>query len=341
MRELALALTLTALILVTNACQERRAMPAATSEEPSPAPTPAIGVTFATLTPGPKPTSASDVIVDLDRSSATATATAEPVTYVVQTGDTLFDIAAAHGTTVNELLALNPGTQPELLMVGQQISLPPLPTLVSPAILATSTSTALEVEINGPTTYSSIGGGVWVLGEVQNVSSYTVELIQVEITLLDLDQTVLADEVVWLTPVTLPAGGKAPFGLLFSPFDGAPFSSKATIVAGQSTQELGNRYLDLAVSGAEVTIGRSPIEVEGRLENLGGQTAGQISIITTFYDEKGHVTGFHEERLDAVLAPGESVPFGFVALPPGGGADSCAFATQAVIVDSSAPLPEG
>ncbi|UCG22899.1 MAG: hypothetical protein JSW55_12055, partial [Chloroflexota bacterium] len=138
---------------------------------------------------------------------------------------------------------------------------------------------------------------------------------------------------VWVTPVTLPNGRRAPFGVLFPPVNGTQTTAKAAVAAGRPVNELGNRYLDLAVSGAKVTIGLNPIEVMGRLDNVGGQTAGQISIITTFYDDHGAVSGFHEKRLDGTLAPGESMPFRFVALPPGGRADAYAFATQSVIVE--------
>jgi len=40
-----------------------------------------------------------------------------------------------------------------------------------------------------------------------------------------------------------------------------------------------------------------------------------------------------EWSASGALAPGESMPFQFVALPPGGRADAYAFATQAVIVE--------
>jgi LysM repeat protein len=42
-----------------------------------------------------------------------------PVTYTVQPGDTLFAIAAAHGTTVAQLVALNGIADPNMIAVGQ------------------------------------------------------------------------------------------------------------------------------------------------------------------------------------------------------------------------------
>jgi LysM repeat protein len=41
--------------------------------------------------------------------------------YDVQAGDTLGSIAATYGTSVDELLSLNPGIDPATLRVGQRI----------------------------------------------------------------------------------------------------------------------------------------------------------------------------------------------------------------------------
>jgi LysM repeat protein len=55
------------------------------------------------------------------------------VTYTVQPGDTLFSIAAAHGTTVAQLVALNGIADPNLIGVGQVLTIsadappPPVP----------------------------------------------------------------------------------------------------------------------------------------------------------------------------------------------------------------------
>ena len=49
-------------------------------------------------------------------------------TYVVQRGDTLGKIAASRGTTVGDILAVNPQiTNPSLIYVGQVINLPAVP----------------------------------------------------------------------------------------------------------------------------------------------------------------------------------------------------------------------
>jgi LysM repeat protein len=53
-----------------------------------------------------------------------ATTTPGPRTYVVQSGDTLSSIAAENDTTVEAIVALNPGLDPDTLQVGSEIRLP-------------------------------------------------------------------------------------------------------------------------------------------------------------------------------------------------------------------------
>jgi LysM repeat protein len=55
------------------------------------------------------------------RTSETATSVAGAVYYTVQSGDTFGSIASKEGTTVEELMALNPGISSNELQVGQQI----------------------------------------------------------------------------------------------------------------------------------------------------------------------------------------------------------------------------
>lgn len=49
------------------------------------------------------------------------TTAAEAQFYVIKAGDTLESVAAAHGTTVERLLLLNPNVDPVALTIGQRI----------------------------------------------------------------------------------------------------------------------------------------------------------------------------------------------------------------------------
>ncbi len=100
-----------------------------------PSPTPAVA---ATATPTPRggaatPTSAaatlpagSPTTPGTPAGSPTPAATPTPAArvYVVKQGDTLFQIALDNGTTVEAILAANPGLDPDTLAVGTEIRLP-------------------------------------------------------------------------------------------------------------------------------------------------------------------------------------------------------------------------
>jgi len=45
-------------------------------------------------------------------------------TYTIQPGDTLFALARRFNTTVVSIMDLNPGIDPEALLIGQQICIP-------------------------------------------------------------------------------------------------------------------------------------------------------------------------------------------------------------------------
>ena len=88
----------------------------ATSED-EPATTPSVATTAASTTttaPGATPPPA----------ETTPTATAAVSTYTIEAGDTLQTIADQYGTTVEELLALNPDVDPTALQIGQTIRVP-------------------------------------------------------------------------------------------------------------------------------------------------------------------------------------------------------------------------
>jgi LysM repeat protein len=76
--------------------------PAATTAKPKPQPKPK---------PAPTPTTTAQ---------PTTTAAAEEF-YVIESGDTLETIARQYGTTVEQLLVLNPDVDPVALSIGQRI----------------------------------------------------------------------------------------------------------------------------------------------------------------------------------------------------------------------------
>ncbi|MBA4181901.1 MAG: hypothetical protein C0506_15025 [Anaerolinea sp.] len=77
------------------------------------------GAVQATATAGPSGTASPAA-----SQTADASPTAGPRTHTVKAGETLGAIAIANGTTVEAILALNPGITPETLPIGEVLKLP-------------------------------------------------------------------------------------------------------------------------------------------------------------------------------------------------------------------------
>lgn len=154
-----------------------------------------------------------------------------PIIYVVEEGDTLLGIAIDRGTTVEEIVALNPGLQAALLQIGQQIILPAETAAVVPADIAAEALPG-NVEVAGVAWYENPAGGWWVLGEVVNGSEAAVENVQVAVVFLDGEGNVLAMHEVWTANSVIGAGGRSPFGTLLVEAP-AEFDRAAANVTGE------------------------------------------------------------------------------------------------------------
>jgi LysM repeat protein len=317
--------------LIVAGCRSSPQETATPNPFQTPTTTPEIGVTLATLSP---PTQAVLLITPTPSPTLTPTPTATPIIYIIVEGDTLLALAIDNNTTTGEIENLNPGVQPNLLQIGQQIILPPPAT---PAFQsAAATLIPLQIEVINLNAYRTPAGSLWLVGEVINHSHLPAENVQLQIAIADAGGQGLAAITTWVTPGIVPAGSKAPFGALVSglpePAGSTLAAPSASIIGGQTLVNLGNRYLDLAVREPEATIEESQIELRGQIENTGTAAAAQILLVTTFYDVQGNVAGYHELLLADSLPPGTRHSFSFVAAPPGGRVSRYEFLIQALQV---------
>ena len=294
-----------------------------------PSPTPRIGVSLATLAP---PTAVILQTTPTPLPTPTLTPTPTPVIYTIEAGDTLLGIAIAQGTTTEEILALNPDIRPEALQIGQGIVLPQ-PTAAAPA--AAGTPIPLNVEVTQIHAYQTAVGSVWLIGEVTNNGEMPVESVQVEIGLLDERGEAAAAALAWTAVPIIQPGASSPFGALLQ--EPPPFvQPSAAVVGGQAAAELGSRYLDLAALDTAVTETEARVEAAGRIQNVGEQTAVDVTLAATFYNDQGKIVGFSLYSLSDPLAPGEARPFTVSNVPPGGTAVSVAISPFARL--ESSPL---
>ena len=235
-----------------------------------------------------------------------------PIAYTVQEGDTLLAIAINHQTTTEAVEALNPEVDARLLSIGQTIILPS-PSVPIAAIVGTPIP--VQAEISNISSYHTPLGGVWVLGEVENGGDAPIANVQVEVALLTATGEVGATQTAWVSTAVIPPNQTAPFAMLF-PQQG-DVQPVVSIVDGESMGNLGDRYLELTAVDTALEIVGDGVLVNGRLHNSGTLTATQISLITTFYDADGAITGYDYRILGDEMLPEGIFLFSFITTPPG------------------------
>lgn len=291
-----------------------------------PTPTLPIGVDFATVAPV---TAAVQQVTSAPPATDTPAPTPTAVLYSVAEGDTLVNIAAQLGVTLEEILALNPGLDPNVLQIGQQLVLPPAAVPPAPAPVP-GTPMPQQITVRGVASYRTPTGGLWLLGELVNEGQQAVENVQLRIDLVDAGGAALASAAVWAAEPVIAPQASAPFA---ARLDAAPDGFAQPVVAVTAVDaviDLGNRYLELTVVETAVDTENGRVTLEGQVQNVGETGAQNILITATFYDAAGRVTGYAQQRLDGTLAPGAALPLQVTAVPPGGTVSDYRFSAQGV-----------
>ncbi|MGA2524308.1 MAG: FxLYD domain-containing protein [Candidatus Bathyarchaeia archaeon] len=163
-------------------------------------------------------------------------------------------------------------------------------------------------------------GDLVIVGEIQNVGSNIIGDASVEGTALDSGGNVLAEEKGTVFVFHMLPGQKAPFYIDFTPASGSTgdlswvSSIKSVKVSVSSvTDTSAAQYSGLAIPfGGSVgsILNNNTYTVVGYIENNGTETAGDVWVVTTFYNAAGMVVALNfTSYLANSLAPGAEVPF--------------------------------
>ena len=242
--------------------------PVATFSPPS-SPTPVPTATPAPFTPPPTPT---------------MTATPEPTIYLVAPGDTLARIAEQYGVTVAALQEENNILDPRTLQQGQQLVIPFPDSGDGGAAGGRPTPTPVPFAHQKIHFSFTPLGGLWVLGEVENTSAFTLEQVQIGVKLLDANQDALAEEQGFALLNLVVPGGVAPFAILFEKAPKEFASYQIFPVGGVPAYERGY-YRDLVVEDLTFE-GKlySSYNVAGTVRNAGQEESIEVQVILTAYD---------------------------------------------------------
>lgn len=236
--------------------------------------------------------------------------TATPFKHVVAQNETLLAIAGLYGVSLDSLLAVNPGLNPFLLSIGQELLIPgPEGTPIGSLI---PTSTPIPLSLQPPSCYPQPSGGLRCLAGIHNPTSQDLENLVVEIRLHDAAGEVVQSEEVFPPLNRLPAGETMPLAVYFPDAPPEDASPSALVLGVISALESESRYYPLEI------VRTLDARQEGGLSWLVGgtiQAAAELPennrtvVLVTAFDDAGRVAGFAVWEGDPPLEAGERRDF--------------------------------
>lgn len=234
----------------------------------------------------------------------TATPTATPIVYAIVRGDTLINIAARNGITLDELMAANPGIQPDALVVGQSITIP------RPA--ADMIITPVPVELS-PVHCQPATDGIICLIAVKNPYDTPLENVILEANLYDINSLQVASLQVVPSLNLIPAHAVVPASVFFHGVGQYGF-----VRVGMNTSirpdAWEQRYVQTELQNVLVSTAWDGFSADVQADVFLPQTqkpAADIRVVAVAYAVDGSLVGFRRVDWRGLLQPGESQRFTF------------------------------
>lgn len=300
---------------------------------PTPEPTPTVEI-VALATQAPTATPAPYTPAP----TLTPTVTPTPIFYTIQQGDSLLGVAEEYGVTVAAIQDANGILDPRSLQIGQQLVLPLSEEDEEDLTNATPTPTPLAVTVQNMHFSETTIGGLWVLGEVQNVSGQPLEQVRVAVSLLDKDDVEIARSNGLIALDLLDVSELAPFAILFGEVPGE-FARYQSFAISAVPAYLGNYYRNLVVENVASEGERyASYTVTGTVRNTGPAEAVSIQVVLTAYDILDRVVAMRKIVPEHnVVAQGGETTFSAVLVPAGGPVTRIAAVAQGRRLSSTNP----
>jgi len=286
--------------------------PAAPTETTDVPPPPQLTNTpAATLTP--------NVLIVLETPIATSTLQV----HIIESGDTVSEIAETYKVPLNDLLAANPDVNPNSLTIGQTLFIPD--PSAPPAIA--STLTPVPAPVTQAACHPTADSGVWCFALIHNNSAAAFENVSANITLFDENNTILASQTAF-TPLDVIAQNTSLPVYAYFPNMPANVNPQIQIL---SAMPGGSSYLPAALenTSAEIDWNGKNAQVRGQVFlPAESNAATQVWVAAVAYDIHGTVVGVRRWEGGA-LTPGSSLPFDFSVSSVGGEIEAVEFAVQA------------
>lgn len=225
--------------------------------------------------------------------------TQTPITYVVNPGESLDQIADDFGIEVDSLQAANLELRTQPPRIGQSLIIPRnLPTLVPQSL-----------EMNPPTCYTTLSDMYLCLGYVHNQTTQPVSRVSVQVELLNTQGEWVAAQTSDIEQRTIPPGVSAPYRILF----GTRKAEHTQMIVALRSADPAPVTSQLVVSPQLVVDGETAIhqagayQVEATLTNSSTTSLENVRVVLTLYGDEQQVVGYRVVDLGALEAE-SSVP---------------------------------
>jgi len=247
--------------------------------------------------------------------------TPTPFVYTVIENDTLIGIAVRHSVNLEDLIAANPGIDPNFLTIGLTLTIP-LDGVVTSAL---PTATPVPLEIQPPICYPLADGNLQCLAVIENTQPFAVENV---VALVSLQPADGSDPVVKsaIPPLNwVPAGQKTAVVAIFESPPTQKYEVRASLLSVIAIADDDQRYLqpDLQLDDAIIAEDGNQANVSGTLLWTGETTeVSAIWIAVLAYDNQEKIVGIRKWIADDSLLSEAPIDFEFTVYSLGPEIDS-------------------
>ena len=236
--------------------------------------------------------------------------TSTPFTHSIQEGDTLSGIALRYGSSVDAILGVNPGVNPNLLVIGEEVV---IPAGDEGAATNLPTTTPVPLALQPPQCLPANQGGLWcfVLAAAAPATppEIALENVSAVVSVHTQEGEIAASEVALPLLNVLQPGEMLPLMAYFAPPLPESFQVSATLLTALPASEIETQTSD--------TVHNIAYSSDGLRATLMGEitlspesvSVKEIWVVVIAYDIEGNVVGSRKLILQGEFAPGESVPF--------------------------------
>lgn len=218
--------------------------------------------------------------------------TSTPVLYTIRKEDTLLGIALKYNLSLDDLLAANPGIDPDFLTIGSTLTLP-----IASGTAILPSLPPQTVTLSAPLCAPDAVGGQWCLLMAHNVSGGFVESVSARVALFDSTGQFLTAEIADAPLNRVPPDGMLPLGVYFDAPQPQVVFARADLLTALAAPAIDARYLTVTVQTTATLTGTLQARVRGEFQlDVGASAPGTIWLLAAGFDAGGRVVALR--RLD-------------------------------------------